>query len=181
MPVCGAALRRVLESVVEILRAAEGDRPEWAGFCWNVETFWMLVVVDGQNAIFDCYARAREGNDALNDVLINNASLWIAAHRARVGATICEHDYFAAFRNVFFFVEVCHCHSKAINNHAVAVMEGIFHTTTDHVVALENKTIQNKSTKCNCANKQQKTNDVIQGRVFLRKTWLGFFHTSILA
>lgn len=32
---------KYLESVVEILREAE-RKPEWAGFCWNVESFWML-------------------------------------------------------------------------------------------------------------------------------------------
>ena len=32
---------KYLESVVEILREAE-RKSEWAGFCWNVESFWML-------------------------------------------------------------------------------------------------------------------------------------------
>ena len=32
---------KYLESVVGILRCAERDG-KWAGFCWNVESFWML-------------------------------------------------------------------------------------------------------------------------------------------
>ena len=32
---------KYLENVVEILREAE-KKPGWAGFYWNVETFWML-------------------------------------------------------------------------------------------------------------------------------------------
>ena len=32
---------KYLESVVDILREAE-KKPDWSGFCWNVESFWVL-------------------------------------------------------------------------------------------------------------------------------------------
>ena len=69
---------KYLESVVEILRAAEGDRPEWAGFCWNVETFWMLerFLARSTRAYIDDFWRfVREGKIGLSGSYLNCTDL----------------------------------------------------------------------------------------------------------
>ena len=61
----------------------------------------MLLVIDGEDAVFDRDAFTWESNRALYDILIRDASLWFAAFSLAVAA-VCENDDIAAFWDVFF-------------------------------------------------------------------------------
>jgi hypothetical protein len=68
---------KYLESVVDILREAEKN-PKWTGFCWNVETFWMLEQFLGRGNpayIQDFWRFVREGKIGLSGSYLNGTDL----------------------------------------------------------------------------------------------------------
>ncbi|MBR3738892.1 MAG: hypothetical protein IKN04_00355 [Clostridia bacterium] len=68
---------KYLESVVDILREAE-QAPRWAGFCWNVETFWMLEKFLESSTpayIADFWRFVREGKIGLSGSYLNGTDL----------------------------------------------------------------------------------------------------------
>ena len=68
---------KYLESVVEILREAE-KKPDWAGFCWNVETFWMLECFLKKSTleyIADFWKYVKEGKIGLSASYLNGTDL----------------------------------------------------------------------------------------------------------
>ena len=68
---------KYLESVVDILREAERD-PNWAGFCWNVETFWMVerfLEKSTPGYIADFWRFVREGKIGLSGNYLNGTDL----------------------------------------------------------------------------------------------------------
>ena len=68
---------KYLESVVDILREAEKN-PKWTGFCWNVETFWMLEQFLERSTpayIQDFWRLVREGKIGLSGSYLNGTDL----------------------------------------------------------------------------------------------------------
>ena len=68
---------KYLESVVDILRAAEND-PRWEGFCWNVETFWMteqFLYFSTAEYTADFWRYVREGKIGLSGSYLNGTDL----------------------------------------------------------------------------------------------------------
>ncbi|MBR3872792.1 MAG: hypothetical protein IKJ26_01355 [Clostridia bacterium] len=68
---------KYLESVVDILRAAR-TRPEWQGFCWNVESFWMLEQFLSRSKpayIADFWQFVKEGSIGLSGSYLNGSDL----------------------------------------------------------------------------------------------------------
>ena len=68
---------KYLESVVDILRAAEKDG-KWDGFRWNVETFWMIEQFLERSTpayIADFWRYAREGKIGLSANYLNGTDL----------------------------------------------------------------------------------------------------------
>ena len=69
---------KYLESVVDILREAESGKTEWKGFCWNVETFWMLerFLQRAKPAyISDFWRYVKEGKIGLSASYLNGTDL----------------------------------------------------------------------------------------------------------
>ena len=46
-------------------------------------------------------------------------------------------------------------------DYALAVMESVFHTDADDVIATKNKAVQNESTKRHCADERQETQNIL--------------------
>ena len=68
---------RYLENVVEILRDAETN-PRWRGFCWNVESLWMLeqfLKLSSPAYIQDFWRFVREGKIGLSGSYLNCTDL----------------------------------------------------------------------------------------------------------
>ena len=68
---------RYLESVIQILRQAE-TKAEWWGFCWNVESFWMVeqfLRFSTPEYIADFWRFAKEGKIGLSGSYLNGTDL----------------------------------------------------------------------------------------------------------
>lgn len=112
----------------------------YVGFVIWMEAVRVFVIKNSQDTIFDLNPFAREGNDALDDILIFDASSGLTGESATVSA-VCENYDFSALRGIFFAFEVRYGDSETIYYDAVIRHESIFHAGADDVVATEDKAI----------------------------------------
>lgn len=96
------------------------------------EAIGIFTIVDGQNAVFDNDALARESNDAFDDVLIGFAS-------DEVG--VFEDDNLATLGNVLLILELRPGNGEAIDDKAIACVERLLHTGAKNAKAAKDKRI----------------------------------------
>ena len=115
-----------------------------APFSIIYEAVWILVVVDGHSAIFNGDALAREGNDALDDILIANIGRKIASHGVLYACGfvlgyfglvfVHKDDDLPALGDVLLANKMSPRYGGAIDYDAVVAVEGVFHAAANDIV-----------------------------------------------
>ena len=83
-----------------------------------MKAVWVLVIIYGQDAVFDGDAFAGEGDDALDDVLVADA-FWGCAGDDAVVFAVSKYDDLSALRDVFLAEKMSDRDRDAIDDNAV--------------------------------------------------------------